>query len=96
MMFNIPLDYDTEQFTKHGIDKLELMVNFISVVESENVKQEFAKFKSLLRSKLKRTITDQEEIDLLEGVCNYIKSDAGTDERSKAMTYLFNAEFLQP
>lgn len=90
--------YDLELKTKHGIDKLEIMVNLISVIEAKpsKCKQELNRFKSFLVEKLKRGLTPQEEIAFMEGMVKYIQSDEATNERLNSMNYLFNLEFLTP
>lgn len=93
-MFGLPIGFDEETTTKHGFDKLELMCRFIRVIEGEQHKEEYALFKLWFRSKLKRHLTDQEELNLAEGICKFIKSDEGTNERLESMKYLFNTEFL--
>lgn len=84
--------------TKHGIDKLELMIKFMPVVEargSRQINKSLDKLKSFLVEKLKRGITPQENIDLLQGCLDYTRSYAATTERTKAMNYLFNLEFIK-
>lgn len=93
-MFGLPIGFDEETTTKHGFNKLELMCRFIRVIEGEQCKEEYALFKLWLRSKLKRHLTNQEELNLAEGIYKYIKSDEGTNERLESMKYLFNTEFL--
>ncbi|MCA6445429.1 MAG: hypothetical protein IM600_18525 [Bacteroidetes bacterium] len=93
-MFGLPIGLDEEKTTKHGFDKLELMCRFIKVIEGEQCKEEYALFKLWIRSKLKRHLTAQEELNLAEGIYKYIKSDEGTNERLESMKYLFNTEFL--
>lgn len=95
-MFDFSLPFDLETKTIHGIDKLDIMIHFISVIETKNskVKSEFNRFKSFLVEKLKRGLTPQEEINLAEGIVKYLQSEQETNERIKAMNYLFNLEFL--
>ena len=80
----------------HRIDKLDLMIRFISVIEIKPSKaeKEYNRFKSWLVEKLKRGLTPQEEIDLMQGILKYIQSDAETNERMSAMNYLFDLKFL--
>lgn len=98
-MITIPL-IDTDDFentTKHGIEKLELMVRFMSVLEigESTAEKEFNRFKSWMVEKLKREITPQEEFDLMQGILDYVKSDPATNERFAAMKVLFNMEFIK-
>lgn len=97
MFGHIPLLSEMmEQTTKHGLDKLELMVRFISVIEADasKGKKEFTRMKSWLVEKLKRGLTPQENIALAEGILKYLQSEPMTDERTEAMKYLFDANFL--
>ena len=82
--------------TKSGLDKLELMVRFISIIETKKSKvdNEYNRFKSWLVLQLKRGFTPSEEANLMQGILNYIQSDGETNERIEAMKYLFEAEFL--
>lgn len=93
-MNELALVFTGETKTKHGIDKLELMIRFIRVIEGKQSKEEFSLFKLWIRSKLKRNLSDQEELNLTTGVYNYIISNAETKARLDSMNYLFNAEFL--
>ena len=88
--------FEIENTPKHGIETLEVMVRFLSVLEAKasKGKSEINRFKSFLIKKLKRGLTQQEEIHLLEGIVKYLQSDAATDERAEAMIYLFNLNFL--
>lgn len=85
-----------EQTTKHGIDKMDLMIKFIPILNPEEGKeQEFLSgLKSFLSEKLKRELTPQEEIALLEGILKYLQSEPATNERRNAMKYLFETNFL--
>jgi tRNA C32,U32 (ribose-2'-O)-methylase TrmJ len=82
--------------TASGIDKLELMLRFISILESEKGQTsiEFGKLKSWLYRQLKRKITSEEEVSLLTGIANYIYSAPATPERMNAMNYIFEAKFI--
>jgi hypothetical protein len=97
LLFASDIEADMEDKTETGIDKLLLMVKFISVLEAEEnqVKKQFGLLKTWLSQQLKRRITNEEEIALLEGIADYLHSDPGTDERMKAMDYLFNAKFIK-
>lgn len=88
--------YETDFKNKHGLDKLELMCRFLQIVESKksNVKSDFNRFKSWLVQQLGRGISKREEIALAQGIVNYIRSEAGTNERGKAISYLFEGEWL--
>ena len=86
--------YSDNPKTKDGIDKLELMVRFIGVLDANNLANEYDDFKSWLNSNLNRKMTNIEEINLAKGILRYIKSDEGTNERLEAMEYLFNTDFL--
>lgn len=89
---------DVEEKTESGIDKLQLMVKFISVLEAEEkkVNMEFGLLKTWLSQQLKRKITSTEEVALLEGIGDYLHSEPATPERMKAMNFLFNAKFIKP
>jgi len=86
--------YSDNPKTKDGIDKLELMVRFIGVLDANNLANEYDDFKSWLNSNLNRKMTNIEEINLAKGILRYIKSDEETNERLEAMEYLFNTDFL--
>lgn len=89
-------DFDTEMKTKHGIDKLQLMVKFIHVFECEprNAKSELNKLKSYLVSQLHRGIHPEEDLNLYNGILAYIQSEPATNGRTEAMKYLFELTFL--
>jgi tRNA C32,U32 (ribose-2'-O)-methylase TrmJ len=92
-------DFNSENLndkTDSGIDKLQLMLKFISVLDTEenNAKIEFGKLKSWLYSQLKRKLTAEEEISLLQGILDYLQTEPGTPERMETMNYLFDAKFI--
>lgn len=87
-------EYFTERKTKHGLDKLQLMIRFISVIEGKQTKEEYALFKLWICSQIKRHLTDSENLKLTEGILRHIQSTEGTNERLASMRYLFDAEFL--
>lgn len=94
------MNFDMENMddkTDSGIDKLQLILKFMSVLDADEVKTkvEFGKLKLWLYSQLKRKITTEEEISLLEGILNFIRSEPATPERMTAMNYLFNAKFIK-
>lgn len=83
--------------TKVGyIDKLELMVEFIRVIESPEAKEKenFDKFKQWLSGQIKRDLKETELMALLNGMLKYIQSEPETKQRMEVMQYLFEAEFL--
>jgi hypothetical protein len=88
--------FDRADKTKHGIDKLDIMVHFLPVIESSGrkAKNNFTRFKSFLCEKLKRGITAVEEKNLLEGIVKYLQSEQATNARTEAMDYLFDLKFL--
>jgi len=90
-------------FTKHGIDKLQLMVVFMPLLccgdendakDSDKIDIHIDKIKLFLAENLKREITTREYINLLKGCRNYVISEPGTNERSASMKYLFELDFL--
>ena len=86
-----------EEKTKHGIDKLKLMLYFMRVVESKGSKQlrsSFTRLKSFICQQIKRGITPHEELNLNQAILDYIKADGGTNERLASMDYLFDSKFL--
>lgn len=85
---------DMELTTKHGIDKTMLMLKFMTIVEGKKGKSDYNRFKSWLVQQLKRGLTAQEGVALVEGILKYIQSEPATNERMDAMKYLFGAEFL--
>lgn len=87
-----------DKTSKHGLDKLRLMIRFIPVIECTergNLDKELNKLKSYLVSQIKRGTTPQEEINLLQGFRNYFNSEPGSNDRTTAMDYLFDLKFLQ-
>ena len=95
LIVHFPFDYDQDRTTKHGIDKLELMVEFISIIQGKKAKKDYNRFKSWLVEKLQRGLTLGEEERLLEGIVAYIQSEVATNERAKSMRFLFDTEFLE-
>jgi hypothetical protein len=84
---------DLELKTKHGIDKLQILVKFFPIIHDGNTSA-YNKLKSFLVCALKRGIKSEEEINMCQGIINYVNSEPGTNERLSAMQYLFNLEFL--
>jgi len=89
---------DMELKTKHGIDKLDLMVEMMPIITPETTKKlgnKYNRFKSWLCQKIKRGIDRQEELDLLEGIVKYVQSESASNERLESMDYLFGLKFLK-
>ncbi|MBE9490843.1 MAG: hypothetical protein IMY67_11155 [Bacteroidetes bacterium] len=89
--------FEKELKTKYGIDKLDLMVRLMPVIQPDNTKKlanKYNSFKSWLVEKLQRGLSKNEEAGLLEGIVAYIQSKAATNERLKSMNYLFELKFL--
>ncbi len=88
---------DFSEKTKHGIDKLHLMVLFIKIIEGES-KEQFEKamdeLKLFLVKELKRELTPQENVDLLFACKEYIMSDVETQKRLDSMAHLFELKFI--
>jgi hypothetical protein len=91
-MFTNYLNLEAER--KHGIDKLDILIHFMPLLEGNKVEKNFNRLKSYIVSQIKRGITKQEEVNLMEGIVKYVQSEPGTNERMKSMIYLFNLEFL--
>lgn len=85
-----------QKTTKHGLDKLSVMCHFIPVIESNgnSIQKELNRLKSFIVSQIKRGTNPQEELNLMQGILDYVKSDPGTNERTTAMDYLFDLKFL--
>ncbi len=83
--------------TKHGIDRLEISIRFLCMLELKGKKlnRQYDRFKSFLVQKLKRGIKPQEEIDMSEAMLRYVQSEPETNERLEAMKVLFGLEFLE-
>ena len=84
--------------TKFGIDQLDVAIMLLPIIESRGNHQAskaLNRFKSFLVQKLKRGITSTEEINLMQGLLDYVRSEPGTNERMKAINYLNELEFLQ-
>lgn len=90
---------DMDSTTKHGYDKLDIVMHFMPLLNCDKsankLKSEYNRFKSYLVFLIKRGVTNDEEIKLNEGIIAYVKSDPGTDDRMKAMNYLFGLEFIE-
>lgn len=90
--------FDQQMKTKHGVDKTDLMIRFMPVLEargSRKLRNSFNRLKSFICQQIKRGITPQEDIRLSEGILKYVQSDPGTNERFQAMDYLFELKFLE-
>lgn len=88
--------YTSSPTTRKGnLDKLNVTVRILGILETKNPKSDYNKFKSYLVSQLKRGITPQEEMNLAQGIVNFIQTDGGTNERLKTMEYLIELEFLE-
>lgn len=84
-------EHEVDEFE---VDSLDVMIKFIPIWESKNHKSAYNKLKSFLCQRIKRGITKEEEVNLLQGIGNYINSKPATQERTEAMKYLFNLKFL--
>ncbi len=89
-------DADLELKTKHGIDKLAIMVKFMRIIHAKNskAKTEFFRFQSFLVQQLQRGLTAEESMNFAQGIVNYINTEEGTNERLDSMKYLFELEFI--
>jgi len=76
-----------------GLDALEITVKFLGVIEGRE-NSRYNRFKSWIVQQIKRGLTVQEEIDLAQGIVNYIQSEPATADRKNAMDYLFALKFL--
>jgi hypothetical protein len=88
---------DLETKTKFGIDKLDIVTGLLPVINAttkKTINYELNLFMGFLKVKIKRDISPQENINLLHGITDYVMSEPQTNERSKAMNYLFNLDFL--
>lgn len=85
-----------DKTTKHGLDKLSVICHFIPVIESnaDSIEKRLNRLKSFIVSQIKRGTNPQEEMNLMQGILDYVKSDPGTNDRIKAMDYLFDLKFL--
>lgn len=96
---------DLETKNKFGIDKLELMIEFMGImtvgdnplddISDQKIEALLLKLKTFLEQKIKRDFTSKEYIDLMEGLVNYTASDPGTNERINSLEYLFNLDFIE-
>jgi hypothetical protein len=82
---------------KYKVDKLLVMMKFMAVVESnpDKAQSNLNKFNSFVVSQIKRGITPQENVNIITGFYNYIRSDAATKERTDSMDYMINLKFLE-
>lgn len=85
-----------EPKNKFGIAKLEIMVWLLQILGTEGSKcqSQYNRFKSFLVEKLRRGISGDEEMGMCKAILAYIQSEPGTNERRKAMTDLYNLNFL--
>jgi hypothetical protein len=90
----LDFDFDIELNTKYGIDKLELIINFLTIIEGTILEENIKEFTIWLEIAIKRHLTDIEEKNLYTGIINYLQSDPGTNERTLVMNDLFNLNFL--
>lgn len=85
---------NTKLTNRIGFDRLDIMVHFLPVLESENIEKDMNELKSFISDQIKRELETEEEINLYDGLINYVSSEPATDERSEAMNYLFDFHFL--
>lgn len=83
--------------TQYGLDKLAVMLHFMPVLHSDgySIEKELNKLKSFIVSQIKRGTTPKEELNLMQGILDYVKSEPGSNERTTSMDYLFDLKFLQ-
>jgi hypothetical protein len=91
--------YDIETETKFGIDKLELMCKFMKILAIEEVDEvkinsSLLDIKTFLAEKIKRELTGEEYLNMLQGIHDYMASDPATNERINSINYLLNLDFV--
>ncbi|HYH13683.1 MAG TPA: hypothetical protein VD794_00590 [Flavisolibacter sp.] len=90
-----PLMFDSlETETKHGFDRLDILVHLMPVLEAKDLDNNFNSFKNYLAQLLKRRLTALEEYEMCQAILDYIQSEPETNERMKAMKHLFGLEFI--
>ena len=83
---------------KFGIDTLELMVLFITCIESvskEVFDQSLLNQRKFIEKGIGREMTNKEYLYMLKDIHSYIMSDELSDQRFKAMKNLFELNFIQ-
>lgn len=71
---------------KFNIDTLEIMIALLPVINIEEdkidkINEELDKFILFIQHKIKRNITAQENLLMLQGIMDCVKSEPATDER---------------
>ena len=97
LMANSSNQIDEEYNNSFNIDSLELIIQFMPILDAENTKgmdKKLIRLESYIISKIKRDLTVSENINLLEGLKKYVQSEPATSERLEAMRYLFKLKFL--
>lgn len=90
-------DFSAEDFqaaNKHNIDKFDLAYHFMKIFDGHDPEQEYNELKSFLQEELKRKMTPGEELNLLQLILDFNKSEPVTIERSKALNSLFQCDFI--
>jgi hypothetical protein len=83
--------------TKHGIDVLQMMAEFLLIIHEEkfeNYDNHIKNFELLISKQIKRELTPQEKLDIYHGILNFINSESASNERIIAIEYLFEAKFI--
>lgn len=88
------VNMNTSLKTKHGIDKLELIVLVLSLTEGDDFEKSYELLKKGICDQIGRLMTNKEVLDMTTGCYNLVMSDPGTKQRREAINYLFEAEFL--
>lgn len=86
---------DTMLTNRLGICKSSIMVQFLVFIESPST-ETLKETVSFITKHIKRAVTLQESIAMIDLVLEYSQSEPGTNERNVCMNKLFDFEFLNP
>lgn len=87
---------DMELETKHGINKLDLMMSLIKLSEAkdEGFDKAHNELIALLEKQYKKKLVPEQLLKLYNSIIDLNKSVAGTPERFTILEYLTHAKFL--
>lgn len=90
--------YDSTSKNRLGLDYLDVMIAFFSVLTEDKIAKLDKKISELneyIETEIKRSLTPRERRNLYRGWLNFNKSEEASKERSDCMEYLFNFRFLE-
>jgi hypothetical protein len=87
--------YSTDPKTKEGIDRLVLALEFLKIINADDVSVAVDNFFTWLADAIKRPILEEEKQGFYNTMLKYVQSEPISNDRSEAMTSIFNTEFLK-